>query len=128
MGDEEHQAMDAEVATTIMGWRLGQNATWRAADDSWTGWVSEPTEDCDVWSPSTDICAAYEMEEEIEQRGLAEAYVRALIDITTGNLMRHDLRGLYEDDMWKVAHASPAQRCRAALAAAGMIAKEDARK
>lgn len=61
------------------------------------------------WSPSTDIAAAWEVEEEIARQNKHVAYCQALKIV------------LYSKDeyvgMFDCVHASPADRCKAALLA-----------
>lgn len=74
--------------------------------------------DYDCYPPfkyySTDIAATWEMEEMIEQRGLNLRYTQALISVlvSEGLAPEHD-----EELWWALIHASPYQRCRAALKA-----------
>ena len=62
---------------------------------------------------STDIAAAHEMENEIECRGLAHPYsVILAMTVCDPNTGWQDWQ-----DTWRIIRATPAQRCRAALAA-----------
>jgi len=60
-----------------------------------------------------DIAAAYEMEVEIERRGLQRWYGLKLFDLINTPQNTAD-----NNFSWLLAHATPAQRCRAALLAA----------
>jgi hypothetical protein len=60
---------------------------------------------------------AEQIEDEIGRRGLQEAYVRALVGGAEEATRRLWYCGV--DDLWRVATATPEQRCRAALAAVG---------
>ena len=66
------------------------------------------------WSPSTDIAAVWKMEEMIEQRGFNLRYTQMLMTVLLfeGFTPEHD-----EELWWALIHASPIQRCRAALKA-----------
>lgn len=114
--------MDALVAERVMGWAIfthneGPNPPY---------WYREETDNHSFHLPipkfSTDIAAAYAMEERIEELGLTERYIVELARIACGydglpeTLIRLQ-RGLYEDQIWAMVHASPADRCRAALRA-----------
>ncbi len=55
---------------------------------------------------STDIAAAYQMEERIKELGLESEYSEALLDLTDAS------------EHFELIHATPEDRCRAALAAA----------
>lgn len=71
---------------------------------------------------STNIDAAWQVESEIERRGLAVVYVAALCRVL--NLATYGFGPMFEsgewdtDDMWRFLRATPEERCRAALAAA----------
>ena len=66
------------------------------------------------WTPSRDIAAAYLMEERIEELGLIEEYCQALEKLL--------FAANWEENSifvpWLLVHASPEDRCRAALMAA----------
>ena len=66
-----------------------------------------------AWHPSSDIATAYELEAEVEWRGLTDAYIRALclvVGVSFDINARHTTMAL-----WHIAHATPEQRCRAVL-------------
>jgi hypothetical protein len=71
----------------------------------------------DIPAYSTDPAAARLVEDEIERRGLQEPYVRALVG--GAEEATHRLWYCGVDDLWRVATATPEQRCRAALAVVG---------
>lgn len=66
------------------------------------------------WEPSEDISASWEVEERIASRKDQGWYVRALCDIV--GTPRDGTRTLAMDD-WRLIHATPEQRCKAALLA-----------
>lgn len=58
------------------------------------------------------------VEDEIERRGLQSDYGGALAEIAgVSDDFWYDATG---DDVWKIAHVAPADRCRAALRAMGV--------
>jgi len=72
---------------------------------------------------STDIAAAWLVEERIEELGLVHQYCINLVMVTCD--YEHDYhailrmgRGLYDDQLFNIIHATPEDRCRAALMAA----------
>jgi hypothetical protein len=69
----------------------------------------------DAPRPSTDPTAAYEMEAEIERRGLQYPYTVALTSIVAHT--KSAQQGW--ENGWRLMRATPAQRCHAALRAAG---------
>ena len=73
---------------------------------------------------SGSLDAAFEMEEEIERRGLHQEYIQELLQWSSSTPTRDiaswqhpHLRGPGARTLWRVAHATPEQRCRAALEA-----------
>lgn len=70
----------------------------------------------DEGEPSADEIAR-RVEDEIGRRGLQEAYVRALVGGAEEATRRLWYCGVA--DLWRVATATPEQRCRAALVAVG---------
>lgn len=82
-------------------------------------WVYEVDEKIMDWrphyfSPSADICAAWDMEEHISGIEKEGYYVKALCDVV--GTPRDGTRMLAMDD-WRMLHAKPEQRCKAALLA-----------
>lgn len=120
--------LDAAVAK-VMGWR------WVLTDDhpccvfmspvdqqkSGGRILDGPTDSVglglsDVPAYSTDHAAAYEMEAELERRGMASKYADNLYEIVADEKV-DDWRWNQSADMYfAIAHASPLNRCRAALA------------
>ncbi|HXU39677.1 MAG TPA: hypothetical protein VN937_25210 [Blastocatellia bacterium] len=67
---------------------------------------------------STNIAAAFQVEERIEEMGLSERYAYALVETVIPNSAFGFVnRGAYDKDIFSMVHASPAHRCIAALIA-----------
>jgi len=67
---------------------------------------------------STNIVAAFQVEERIEEMGLSERYAYALAETVIPNSAFGFLnRGASSIDIFAMVHASPAHRCIAALIA-----------
>ena len=65
---------------------------------------------------STDLSAAFELEEQIGALGLAGRYVSWLTDIASpGHSILMWARGPYEEDVFPLVHASAHERCLAIL-------------
>ena len=115
-------AIREQVAVRVMGWHQQEvkdenfsMMAWHEAEGDgymtfpvdreyhWSGTVIEP------FHPECDIRAAWAMEEEIARRGFHREY---------GNILFKSLRDVGGDGVaFRVAHATPEQRCRAALKA-----------
>ena len=113
--------LDALVAEKVMGWR---KKTLPGGGGGFTAWVdenekvmklisnstmSETCYRCDYFRPSTDIAAVWEVEEEIDKRNLRVAYCQALQIVIRS---QKDYVTTFD-----YVHASPADRCKAALLA-----------
>lgn len=72
--------------------------------------VYENNNDHRRFNPTTDIAAAWAVEERIVELGLTEEYCRELYTIA----LKRDIVNW----RWQLIHATPEDRCRAALAAA----------
>ena len=110
--------LDELVAEKVIGWIKGENKNgmrgWKCAetgppitdDHNWDGiWVYGSTPEY-----STDIAAAWQVEEKIKELHLEDDYVnclRSLIDVNTWIVCEE----------FYMMHADPAVRCRAALLA-----------
>ena len=96
--------LDRRVATEIMGFDLdeGGNIITMASDRTivWPGLLPQY---------STDIAAARSMEEQLARLGLHEAYAIAL-----ARLLKYDRSPA---GAFRLIHATPRQRCEAALIA-----------
>jgi hypothetical protein len=68
---------------------------------------------------STNMIDAYEMEARIRERGLAHPYARALSELVRNTGVQ------YMDGLFSLIHASPLQRCRAAIEAIKMAVPSD---
>lgn len=68
---------------------------------------------------STDPAAVCLVEDEIERRGLRDAYIEHLLDVIAAPDLRLDIWPTAAD-LWKVARATADQRCQAALRALGV--------
>ncbi len=121
--------MDALVAERVMGWHENAYHYW-----SDSGWAVERTTDtvqanAQVWSPSTDIAAAWEV---VEKVGVIVVPVRDVIDkfpeldelgpiiawVADADAMRpHEYAHWFERDSydWTKADTAPLAICRAAL-------------
>jgi len=113
--------LDALVAEKVMGWR---KKTFPGGGGGFTAWVdenekvmklisnstmSETCYRCDYFRPSTDTAAVWEVEEEIDKRNLRVAYCQALQIVIRS---QKDYVTTFD-----YVHASPADRCKAALLA-----------
>lgn len=127
------------VAEQVLGWRIDY--------DSYRHWLHDVTvpdqlpNGLDITAPgdvfhgartsvdvppsSTDIAAAYAMEATLPHQGLQHAYVEALVRAVGEATIfasaiecePHSDEGDGWGVAWNLAHASPDQRCRAALTA-----------
>jgi hypothetical protein len=68
-----------------------------------------------LFEPSKDIRHAWQMEERLEQDGLALPYSNVIIEVVGRTAAVEVGRTTYEVNSWDLLHASPEQRCRAAL-------------
>lgn len=124
---EAGRELDALVAENVMGWTLkgAISITWdeiseysKRAVANTSDEIGSPVWDnnrrVDAWCPSTNITATWEMEEMIEQRGLNLLYAQALMAVLLfEGFVPEDDEALW----WALIHASPYQRCCAALKA-----------
>lgn len=67
-----------------------------------------------AWSPSTDLADVRQLEDEIERRGLQEAYIQALDSFVT-----YERSEGWQWFRWGILRATPEQRARAFLKAIG---------
>ena len=129
--------LDALVLEVVMGWewrqverpggppvRLLWNPKWgtprcdgdvRPLDDAPAGAARLSAIPWDAPRPSTDPAAAWEMEADIERRALQYPYTVALTAIVAHT--KSSQQGW--ENGWSLMRATPAQRCHAALRAAG---------
>lgn len=101
--------LDAAVAREV----FRREVRWRDEDGEPTPMVVDGAEPvpCPPYSSCAD--AARDVEEELDRRGLAEAYVDRLLKEERPRLGIVDT--LEYRDVWNVLHAGPARRCRTAL-------------
>ena len=108
----EIRELNAKIAE-LMGWktlwadRRGYSDTWQRPDGSSEYGLLPPFY-------STDIAAAYTMEERIAELGLIEEYCFQLNAIANEHKDRDYCR---QPQRWQLIHATPEDRCRAALKA-----------
>ena len=98
---EACRELDALVAERVMGWLKHERY----------GLISVPPY-------STDISAAWQMEDRIAELGLIEEYCFQLNSIANAHLDRDYFR---QPQRWQLIHATPEDRCRAALKAVEMV-------
>lgn len=124
---DELRKLDAEVAEKVMGWSIvPEGNRWRVSRtgefvNSWC--VDSPNladldDDVDdrlygryaMPRYSTDIAAAFSVEDRIAEMGHADDYTVRLHLLVANSIKDRAFR------MFDVVHATPEQRCRAALA------------
>ena len=111
---EANRETDALIAEKVMGWE-SQYIEYGGSGGEYV-WIlpdgirqHEP----DVPSYSTDIAAAYQMEERIAELGLIDEYCKQLNKIANV----HWDEGVRQPQRWQLIHATPEDRCKAALMA-----------
>lgn len=100
--------MDSRVAVTVFKLTLEDvyNGGFKTDNERIAGRYGDA-----IPAYSRDIKHAFEMEAELDRRGLQLAYIHELFHVVIMN----DLAA-HSSFLWRIAHASPEQRCRAALA------------
>ena len=93
--------MNARVATDVMKWTLLAGDTWVDEEQN----ISHP-----CFRPSTSISAAWLVEERIAELGLIDEYCWEIIKLASTK--KGD-----PPQQWNLIHATPEDRCRAALKA-----------
>ena len=120
--------LNTRLAEEVMGWKnvgplRGGNVPFgERSDDYNKDHPTNPLKD-QVSDYSGSLDAAWQMEEEIERRGVRNAYIAALERLTEAYV--HDKVGadaIYMQwprpaDLWLLIHATPEQRRKAALEA-----------
>jgi hypothetical protein len=139
------QAIDALVAEKVLGWTWMRYDTWRGECKLlWPveEWPPPSGDDFgrlegdarrllsyDMPQYTEDIAAAWRMEGEMERRGLMEGYVDALAEIVAPDAAHvyYSAIEVYTSRewdghkwAWAMVHASPLQRCLAALKVVGV--------
>ena len=112
--------IDERVAIEVMGWHESDGG-WLTKHGEFR-YLSEPIDDLGwgpissrLWEPSKRIDQVWMVEEKIDELGLQGDYSRALFDIVKGPYdQTHRL-------MFHLIHATPEQRCQAALKAIGHV-------
>lgn len=101
--------LDIAVAERVMGWQR---------QDGYNYWMSFPAGETfnlhaliAKWKPSTDIAFAMRVEDRIAELGLQSPYYGALVNIVAASITDRVFH------LFDVVHATPEQRCRAALQA-----------
>lgn len=115
--------INRQVAEKVMGW--GYSAWGRnhyveiiVSSDISSGNQQDETFVMQVesWQPYTNIEQAMMMQKEIHKKGLARKYTNAFF-----NIIEPEGTTLPDDELvWAMIHATPQQRCEAALKAVGL--------
>lgn len=110
--------LDVRVALQVMGWTHDERGfvdpNGEHFQDQWKKYPIYPPK------YSTDIAAALEIEEKLKARGLVSEYVEELRIVCGVEELGWD--ACYGDEeMFLFIHATPKQRCLAALKAVGAI-------
>ena len=113
--------LDEAIAEHVMGWQAwklnnGTVQLFSPSDAVWLPQFGKRTDEqhascdtsCHKWS--TDIAAAFAMQDELERRGLQSEYSHWLAIETAASAY-----SLCAQMIWPIAKANPLQRCRAAL-------------
>lgn len=105
------QSLNMDIAEKVLGWKRGQrfgngNGQWIVDGKEGPYWSATPRF-------SSDMNAAMRMEDRIAELGLQAEYTLRLVDVVGGWREGSDLSRLF----WNLTHATPRQRCEAALAA-----------
>ena len=103
--------LNAQVAREVLGWIVEISVPFGTPCVITSG-PDEPHRHERIPNYSGSLDAAFEMEEELERRDLKGAYVQYL---TWNSGSIDNLNSPYA--LWEIIHASPAQRCEAALEA-----------
>lgn len=106
----EGRELDAAVAAEL----FDREVTWRERDGERVPVVTDGDGTAPCPRYSADAALAREVEEQVDRRGLAEAYVDHMLKEERPQLGIVDT--LQYRDVWNVLHAGPARRCRAAVA------------
>ena len=128
--------LDALVLQVVMGWQwvplerpdgparqlLWDTSRGRPAGDDFQELRDGRLVPSDAPRPSTDANAAREVEARVAERRLEYPYTVALLSLLQDDGRQR--RGEGWREAWLAARAAPAQRCRAALRAAGLTTEE----
>lgn len=113
----DNRKIDTAIAEKVMGWKLKSILinTYGNRADVWVNEAEKIMAYCREWKPSTDIAAAWQVEQKIDEAGLYKQYVFALSDVL--DLGPQSNPYIVIEKMMK---ATPKQRCLAALQAVGV--------
>lgn len=106
--------LDARVAE-LMGWTNVRRVVVSSGLHVRGCPPGDPSAVRDVPEYSRGIALARQVEERIGARGLREAYAEALTDVVVGRTPPY----FSDEEIFQIAHATPEQRCHAALRAVG---------
>ena len=128
MTREQYEAMsdvelDNAIAEKVMGWTVKEGEGFHGFKTYWFG--SPDRRFCYSYRPSTDHGHAFEVEEEIRRKDFEERCVFALCRLVgvpefSQTTMARDNwcgRKFRSSELFALAHASPRQRCIAAMMA-----------
>ena len=105
----EGKELAIAVAERVMGWK---KVSWLGEYD-WRDGDGEQPYSFSAWKPSTDIAAAWLVEERIAELELIEEYCMALESLLFDANWEEESINV----VWLTIHATPEDRCRAALMA-----------
>jgi len=114
--------IDALIAEKVMGWKLSkQQISIEGWADVWRNEDGEIMAYDREWKPTSEISDAWQVEEKIHSEAGPEiaAYIVALNEITFGDFYAGRALDNY-GTLWRMVHASPLNRCLAALEAVGV--------
>jgi len=131
MSDKEltGAALDRAVAERVMEWHQEVDYDYHPPQFNWVDKngdyqeiMSHPDQLANppVWSPSKDIRAAFQVEDRIAELNLQNDYIAHLWSVVGAT--RNGINFWTADNFkafWLCVHATPEQRCRAALEAVG---------
>ncbi len=124
----DKKVVDKQVSAQIMGWQEwdfkgdwngDDKATFFADVGDYRGvavYANGAEDPSYYFSPATNPADVFQVEERIKELNLEEQYGDALAYIVMDSTM-WSLGRVYERDIFSIAHASPLDRCRAALSA-----------
>lgn len=118
--DIPDRELNALIATVVMGWHDLGGGHYLAKFNCSRYLATNPP----PFKPSTEIKSAWEMEEAIAKKNLWREYGKALVDILgTVEAPPENRPRLYSTtsiEAWYLIHASPRDRCLAALKVVGI--------
>ena len=106
--------LEMQIAERVMGWQRGGTTpsgnVWYEANGE--SYLIGETRFTSVWTPSTKLEAAAQVEDRINDLGLWHEYASALLELT-GTQYQSSLPVI----VWAIVRATPEERCVAALEA-----------